>query len=149
MFKFETIVYLMLVICVATSSRLSLGEPTRSVDHGEEYCKIKYSNGKEDEFFKCIAKVKAARSSGSEECSKAENNFSSASGKFAGACNAAGLERDPNSGESEGAIGCSWSLNRCICTNKKLKSDHKAFEKYRCDDSAIHAVNLEMQLLPA
>lgn len=62
-------------------------------------------------------------------CREAEQKFNDASGKFSGACKGAGLEDDiPDNNDKLGAIGCSWSVNRCSCLNKNPP------DKYRCNE---------------
>jgi hypothetical protein len=75
--------------------------------------------------------------SGGETCRESEKAFDDAAGAFEAACGDAGLPRsdkEETNPDKSGAIGCSWSINRCVCLQDNVSSDDKV--KYKCDEGS-------------
>lgn len=151
MFKFETVVYTVLVM-------ISLASGAQDRRRGEDRADkcTEWQNRSEEqrkslarEMFPRVtneadrlAKASERMCSGGSEasndtCREAEKAFNEAAGAFEGACGDAGLprnDRDETNRYKEGAIGCSWSINRCRCLEKKPSPED--VEKYECNSGS-------------
>ncbi len=145
MIKFETVVYVALVTLISAPSIWAQTSPAPNPLAGmgqynpEERCKNEQPLAK---FLECLAKVRGAKNPSSETCREAEKNFEEKAGDFKGSCTGVGLPNDElqtddsasdspdeRRGRVGGAIGCSWSLNRCRCLDKITEEEK---DRYKC-----------------
>lgn len=142
MFKFETIVYVLMTVLIiplgnaennnpasqnsaAIDSRASCSQFLRELEDPEvrarkiDAAKSIYGEGLSDQELLKRLKSDVCSSSSGGSCDTVEKDFQAAKSSFSEAC---GTLQIP-SGGAEGAIACSYNKQRCQCLNKNFNDD--------------------------